>query len=132
MVIFVKISCTKGLNAAGLLLLTLQILVYLFEYIVNVADIIMFMVDTWAGLLGYILFVILFIKSRLDAELVLTIIGILLWGSQFSTTFASSGKEIMVNFLYCSPGILGVCLIIIGIVVYLETEKRNKERERYK
>ncbi len=128
LVIFVRSNCAKGLNAVGLILLTLQILVCLFEHVVNTANFILFVTETWAGMLGYVLLIVLFVKNRLNEDFILTLIGVLLWVAQFFSVFVTSGKEHMVSFLYCSAGILGVGFILIGMVVYAGTQKVNKDK----
>lgn len=111
----------------GLLLLTVQILVHLFEYVVNTGEIVQFFISTWAGLLGYVLMLVLFIKSRLGADFILTLIGSLLWGVQFFQVFQSFKAEYLSAFLYCSAGISGVIFILVGLILCtLKSKKENK------
>ncbi len=123
-----KVNFSKSFNAVGLLLLTFQILVHLFEYIVNTADVVQFFVNTWAGIIGYLLMIVLFVKNRLGEDFILTLIGSLLWLVQFVQVFRGFNNEYFFAFLYCSVGILGVAFILAGLTV--STIKNKKENKK--
>ena len=124
MVIFVKFSSAKAFNAVGLFLLTLQILVYLFEYLVISSDIVGFFVNTWAGLFGYVLLVSLFIRNAMSSDFILTLIGCLLWVVQFVRVFRAFPKEPSVALLYCVAGLLGLVFIVVALFAH-KSEKKN-------
>ena len=123
-----KVNFSKGFNAVGLLLLTFQILVCLFEYIVNTEDVALFFVNTWAGLIGFLLMIVLFVKNRLGEDFILTLIGALLWVAQFVQIFRGFNNQYLSAFLYCSVGILGVAFILVGLIV--NTVKNKKENKK--
>ena len=122
-----KIGNSKAFNALGLILLTFQILVFLFKYIVDIADIMEFFMANLLGVLGYVLLLNLFIKKIINEDIILTVIGCLLWVAQFVNVFKEFQGEPLLAFLYCSAGILGVILIALGLVLYSAKDKKNKK-----
>ncbi len=125
MVIFVKIGYTKSFYALGLLLLTFQILVYMFEYIVNTGDIVAFFMNTWAGVLGYLVLLVLFVRSIIYCDFILALIGCLLWVVQFVQVFKVNSEEPLTALLFCAAGILGILFIIVGLFVQMSAKKNN-------
>ena len=122
--ICVKIGNSKAFNALGLILLTFQILVFLFKYIVDIADIMEFFISNLLGVLGYVLLLTLFIKKIMNEDIILTVIGCLLWVAQFVNVFKEFQGEPLLAFLYCSAGILGIILIALGLVLYSAKDKK--------
>lgn len=122
-----KIGNSKAFNALGLILLTFQILVFLFKYIVDIADIMEFFMANLLGMLGYVLLLTLFIKKIINEDIILTVIGCLLWVAQFVNVFKEFQGEPLTAFLYCSAGILGVILIALGLVLFSAKDKKNKK-----
>lgn len=122
--ICVKIGNSKAFNALGLILLTFQILVFLFKYIVDIADIMEFFMANLLGVLGYVLLLTLFIKKIMNEDIILTVIGCLLWIAQFVNVFKEFQDEPLLAFLYCSAGIPGVILIALGLVLYSAKDKK--------
>ncbi len=119
-----KIGNSKAFNALGLILLTFQILVFLFKYIVDIADIMEFFMANLLGVLGYVLLLTLFIKKIMNEDIILTVIGCLLWIAQFVNVFKEFQDEPLLAFLYCSAGIPGVILIALGLVLYSAKDKK--------
>lgn len=125
-VMYVKTGNSKAFNALGLILLTLQSLVFLFKYIVDTADFTEFIMANWAGSLGYVLLLVLFIKKLMNEDIILTVIGCFLWVVQFVNVFNEFEGEPLGAFLCCSAGILGVALIVFGMIIYSYKDKKNK------
>ena len=125
-VICVKIGNSKAFNALGLILLTFQTLVFLFKYIVYVDEITDFIMSNWAGVFGYLLLLVLFIRGLMNEDIILTVIGCLLWIVQFTNVFNEFQGEFGLALLYCSAGIMGVALIIFGLIIYSYKQKQNK------
>lgn len=107
-------------------MLTFQILIYLFKYIVVTADIPGFFVSTWAGITGYILLLSLFIRSDLSRDFILTLIGCFLWIFQFMQVFKEFPKEPVTALIYCVAGILGLLFVFVALIAYTAEEKKNK------
>lgn len=126
LVIFVKVSYSKGLHGAGLLFLTFQLLVNLFEYIVNSISVPVFLFENWAGVLGYVLLGVLFFRKKKDTtDLILTVIGILLWIAQFLQTFEEFSDEVITAFIFCALGMLGVIIVLIALLFDVKAEHDN-------
>ncbi len=120
-----KFSYTKGLYGAGLIAFTLQLLVYLFSYVIESASIADYMVENWAGCLGFVMLVVIFIyKKTPGADIILTIIGMLLWVVQFVQVFTDKGP--LLGFIFSGVGILGFALSIVGFVFEVKDMRKNK------
>lgn len=126
--IFVKVSYSKGFHAAGLLFLTLQLLMYLFEYVEDSVSILVVAIENWEAIAGCVLLTVLFVrKNRVSTDLILTIIAVLLWLAQFIQTFQEFSQDYVSAFLLCASGILGLILVIIGLSFDIRLETRNNK-----
>lgn len=126
--IFVKVSYAKGLNAAGMILFTVQLLVHFFDYIVNSISVFTCILDNWTCILGYVLLGVMFIKKKkISTDYILTIIGLLLWFSRFMKVFSDNNGEPVLSFIICSAGILGSVVVFIGLVFELAIAKQNND-----
>lgn len=120
-----KFSYTKGFYGAGLIAFTLQLLVYLFSYVIESVSIADYLVDNWAGCLGFMMLGVIFIyKKTPGADIILTIIGLLLWVVQFYQVFASKGP--FLGFITSSLGVLGIALSIVGFVFEVNEMRKNR------
>lgn len=129
-VIIVKVSYAKGLNAAAMVLFTIQMLVHLFNYIVNSISVFSFFLNNWTCVCGYILLGAMFLKKRkATTDFILTIIGVLLWVSRFLKVFTENSGELLLSFIICSAGILGTVFVLIGLVfeIIAERQKDNSD-----
>lgn len=110
-----------------------QLTVLVFDYIVNGATPIDFIVDKWAGVLGFVLLGALFLlRSRIGMDFILTFIGIMLWIVQFCMIFVESFEEPLDAFTVCSSGILGVILSGFGPGYETIIEKHKKSKTESK
>lgn len=128
LVIFVKVSYSKGLHTAGLLSFTLQLLVLLFEYIVDVFSIPAYIFENWAGIAGYVILSVLFLKKeKVTTDLILIVIGILLWGVQTFQSFGKFPDQFLTDFVFSAAGILGMVLSTVALLfdVKADCEKRD-------
>lgn len=133
LVIIVKVSFSKGFYAAALIAYVFQLMVLVFDYIVNGATLIDFIVDKWAGVLGFVLLGALFLlRSRIGMDFILTFIGIMLWIVQFCMIFIESFEEPLDAFTVCSSGILGVILSGFGLGYETIIEKHKKSKTESK
>ena len=130
LVIIVKVSYAKGLNAAGMILFTIQMLVFLFDYIVNSISVISFFLNNWTCVCGYLLLGAMFLKKKkATSDFILTIIGVLLWGSRFIKVFGEYSGEILISFIICSAGFLASLLSLIGLVFEIIAERQNNDTD---
>ena len=108
-------------------------MVLVFDYIVNGATLIDFVVDKWAGVLGFVLLGALFLlRSKIGMDFILTFIGIMFWIVQFCKIFVESFENPLDAFTVCSSGILGVILSGFGLVYETIIEKNKKSKTESK
>ena len=124
LVIYVKFSYSKGFYGAGLVIFTLQLLVYLFSYVIESVSLAEYLVENWAGCLGYMMLVVIFIYKKIPgSDIILTIIGMLLWAVQFYQVFMIKGP--LLGFITSGLGMLGIALSFVGFVFEVK-EMRSK------
>lgn len=112
-----KVSYSKGLHAAGLLFMTLQLLVQVFEYVVNSLSVPDFFLENWACVGGYVLLGAIFLKKkRVTTDLILTVIGIMAWVVQIVQNFEKFPEEIISGFMFSAFGILGAVLVLVALL----------------
>ena len=120
-----KFSYNKGFYGAGLIAFTLQLLVYLFSYVIEAVNLADYMVENWAGCLGFMMLLVIFIyKKTPGADIILTIIGMLLWAVQFYQVFTSKGP--LLGFITSGLGVLGIALSFVGFVFEVKEMRKNK------
>lgn len=125
MVIYVKFSYTKGFYGAGLIAFTLQLLVYLFSYVIESVSLSGYLAENWAGFLGFMMLVVIFIYKKVPgSDIILTIIGLLLWAVQLYQVFTSKGP--LLGFITSGLGVLGILLSIVGFVFEVKEMYKNK------
>lgn len=119
---------SKGLYAASLVAFTLQLLVFLFKYVVESISIADFAIDNWAGVLGYSMLLILFILKRtMSTDIILTVIGVLLWVVQILMVLTSSDP--LIGFAVSGLGILGVILSAFALVFEIKVSKSENKNK---
>ena len=121
-----KIIRASGMYAAGLLCLTVQVLIFAFEYIVEALGFADYIINNGASVAGLILLVTLFIRRReIGLDVVLTVIGMLLWVVQFVQVFRRDSVEIIDCIISCSVGFAGVLLVLMGLIFEVIANKNK-------
>lgn len=70
------------------------------------------------------LLVIFIYKKTSGADIILTIIGMLLWAVQFYQVFMAKGP--MLGFIYSGLGMLGFSLSLVGFAFEVREMRKNK------
>lgn len=121
-----KVSYAKGLNAAGMILFTIQLFVHFFDYVANPISIFAFLIDNWTCVAGYCVLGVMFLrKKKVSTDYILTIIGVLLWVSRFLKVLNESNGEWIIAFITCAAGILGSVITIIALVFEVLSAKQD-------
>jgi len=121
-----KFTRASGMYAAGLLCLTVQILIFTFKYVIEALGFAEYIVNNGASVAGLVLLATLFVRRReIGLDVVLTVIGILLWVVQFVQVFRRDSVEVIDCIITCSVGFVGVLLVLLGLVLEVIADKNK-------
>lgn len=130
MVICVSIKYCKGFYTVGIVAFTLQFIVYLYNLVVGERTLENFLYLNWSSILGYIVLVVMYLKKeRSGTDLILILLGLILWGYRIWMTFSTATDKIAIAFLFCALAIVGVIFTAIGLAGDIK-EDNNKNKNR--
>lgn len=118
LVIFVKVSKSKGFYIIGMVLLTIQMPALFFDLVVMKSTFFDFFADNWTLIVGYGVLIAFFFKGKkVSSDLIIPILGVVLWLNGFLRIFEGRSYQPFVAVVFYIWGFLGVALVLIAVAI---------------
>lgn len=117
-----KLNKAKGFYLVGVIFLSLQIPVLIFDVVVGNTQLPEFVAANWSVIAGYfILCCRLFLSKKTSEYIVMALIGAILWIMGFFRIFMehSSDKTLIMLYIW---GVLGIVCVLISVI--LESDRK--------